>query len=159
RTGDRIDGLSQQIEQLRSRVESIRKPAPAPDLGPLEKKVARVVELSQRVEAMEKRLEPLSGEPTRSDRRLAELDSKLDGRRKGVGVLHDRMEASPKREGSPTAGPDRSGRAGSEASSPAQGSGGPVDSALGRGMSLFREGRYQPASDAFKALAEAHPED
>ena len=59
-------------------MESIPKSAPAPDLAPIEQKVAQVDRLSQQVEAIGKKVDPLSQKSRAGRTRIAELDRKLD---------------------------------------------------------------------------------
>ena len=77
RLDDRINGLSEEYKQLQSRLESIPKPAPAPDLAPIEMKVAQVDRLSRQVEEIGKKLDPLSEQLAKTEHRITELDSKL----------------------------------------------------------------------------------
>src|SRR4029077_2097666 len=60
RLDDRINGLSNQHKELEARIESIDKPAPAPDLAPLDQKVARVDGLSKQFEAIPNQFEAIS---------------------------------------------------------------------------------------------------
>src|SRR5262249_2070705 len=82
RLDDRINSLSDQYKQLESRIESIPKPTPPPDLAPLEQKVARVDGLSQQFEAISRTLEPLPQKIAQDERKIGELDAKLEELRK-----------------------------------------------------------------------------
>ena len=154
-----IGEVSQRLDQLRSRVEELPKPEPPPDLGPLEKKAARVGEFGQRLEAIGKKLDPIPGDLARSERRIAELDAKLDGLRKEMLAVHDRLRARRNREGSSSPGPGGATRPRAEIALPTHETGEPAGPFLEPGVKLFRAGRYQEADKTFKDLLEARPED
>jgi len=159
RLDDRLNSLSDQYKQLQSRIESIPKPAPPPDLAPMEQKVARVDGLSQQVEAIAKALEPLPEKLAQDERKIADLSASLGELRKESRTSGARPEASRNREGSRSAasGPATVETAGSP--SPGSEKGGLVDSALERGASHFREGRYQEAYKVFRNLLQSHADD
>jgi TolA-binding protein len=156
RLDDRLSSLSDQYKQLQSRLESLPKPAPSPDLAPLEAKVARLDGLSQQVEALGKKLDPLPQQLTQYDQRITELDAKLDELRREVTAARERTPASRGREAAarPAQGPSPG-----EGASPSSEKGESVDSALEAGVSRFRDGRYQEAYTAFRRLLQSHPED
>jgi tetratricopeptide (TPR) repeat protein len=159
RLDDRLNSLSDQYKQLQSRIESIPKPAPPPDLAPMEQKVARVDDLSKQVEVISKALEPLPEKITQDERKIEELSASLEDLRKESRTSGGRPEASRNREGARRAA---SGPAAGDASgSPSPGSetGGLVDSALRRGESLFRDGRYQEAYKVFRDLLQSRADD
>jgi hypothetical protein len=159
RVSQQIGEFSRQLERLRSRVEDLPKPEPPPDLGPLEKKAVRVDELSQRLETIGKKLDPLPGNLARSERRIAELDAELDGLRNQMTALHDRLEGARNREGASSPAPGPAARPGPETALPTHEMGGPVGPILEPGVKLFHAGRYQEAYKTFKDLREARPED
>ena len=159
RLDDRINSLSNQHKQLESRIESIPKPAPAPNLASLDQNVARVDGLSKQFEAIpnqfeaiSKVLEPLPQKIAQDERKINELDAKLEELRKD-------SRASRNVEGSPSAASGRSTAQPTGNPSPRSEVGGLVDSALERGESLFREGRYQEAYEAFQNLLQSHSDD
>jgi tetratricopeptide (TPR) repeat protein len=166
RLDDRINSLSNQHKQLESRIESIPKPAPAPDLAPLEQKVARVDGLSKQFdaipnqfEAISKVLDPLPEKIAQDERKIKELDAKLEELRKESRTLGTRPAASRNVEGSPSAASGRSTAQPTGNPSPRSEVGGLVDSALERGQSLFREGRYQEAYKAFQNSLQSDSDD
>jgi TolA-binding protein len=159
RLDDRLNGLSGQYKELQSRIESIPKPAPPPDLAPMEQKVARLDGLSQQVEGIAKALEPLPEKIAQDERKIEDLSARLGELRKESRTSGARPEASRNREGSRSAasGPatvDAAGRP-----SPGSETGGLVDSAIERGASLFREGQYQEAYKVFRDLLQSHADD
>ncbi len=87
---DQCNNLSDQYKQLQARLEKTPKPAPSPDLAPIEEKVARVDPLSQQVEAIGKKLDPLPEQLMQYKNKVTELDTKLDELRKELSVAHDR---------------------------------------------------------------------
>ena len=108
--------LSEDYKQLQSRLESIPKPAPAPDLAPLEMKVAQVDRLSRQVEEVGKKLDPLSEQLAKTEHRITELDSKLVEVRHEVSAAGDHTavargrDASLSRTSGPSASRDDRGR-------------------------------------------------
>jgi tetratricopeptide (TPR) repeat protein len=155
RLDDRINSLSDQHKQLESRIDSIPKPAPAPDLAPLEEKVARVDGLSKQFEAIpnqfeaiSKVLDPLPQKIAQDERQIKELEAKLEELRKESRTAGARPEASGRSTVQPTGSP-----------APLSEVGGLVDSALESGESLFREKRYQEAYKAFQNLLQSHSDD
>jgi tetratricopeptide (TPR) repeat protein len=166
RLDDRINSLSNQHKQLESRIGSIPKPAPPPDLAPLEQKAARVDGLSKQFEAIpnqfeaiSKVLDPLPQKIAQDERKITELDAKLEELRKESRTLSARLEASRKVEGSPSAASGRSTVQPPGSPSRRSEGGGSVDSALERGQTLFREGRYQEAYNAFQNLLQSRSDD
>jgi prefoldin subunit 5 len=166
RLDDRINSLSNQHEQLESRIESIPTPAPAPNLAPLQQTVARVDGLSKQFEAIpnqfeaiSKVLDPLPQKIAQDVRKINELDAKLKELRKESRSLGACPEASRNVAGSSSAASGRSAVQLTENPSPRSEVGGLVDSALERGESLFREGRYQEAYKAFQILLQSHSGD
>jgi TolA-binding protein len=159
RLDDRINSLSNQHKQLQSRIESIAKPAPPPDLAQLEQKVARVDGLSQQFEAISKVLEPLPQKIAQDERKIKELDAKLEELRKESRTFGARSAAPRNVEGSPSAAPGDSTVQRTGSLSPRSEAGGLVDSSFERGESLFRERRYQEAYKAFRNLLQSHSDD
>ena len=163
RLDDRINGLSEEYKQLQSRLESIPKPAPPPDLAPLEMKVAQVDRLSRQVEEIGKKLDPLSEQLAKTEHRITELDSKLVEVRHEVSAAGDHTAVARGRDTSlsrasiPSA--SRDDRA--EGAAPSSGSDKDqsVDTALESGVSRFREGKYREAYDVFHKLIQSHPDD
>ena len=159
RLDDRINSLSDQYKQLQSRLETIPKPSPPPDLASIEQKVARIDELSKQVEAMGKKLDPLPQRLAQDDHKFTELDAKLDELRHEMTASLERPAASRNRGGSPTPSPGRSPAQGAEGASAAAEKGESLDAALEPGVKLFRDGRYREAYAAFRKLLQSHPDD
>src|SRR5262245_13980170 len=63
---DQCNNLSDQYKQLQARLDAVPKPTPASDLAPIEEKVAQVGQLSQQVEAIGKKLDPLPAQLVQS---------------------------------------------------------------------------------------------
>ena len=121
---DQCSNLSDQYKQLQARLDAVPKPTPAPDLAPIEEKVAQVGQLSQQIEAIGKKLDPLPAQLVESEKKVTELDAKLDELRKQVSAAHSRAPADRSRDGSPVSSEK------GEAS---------IDTALEPGVSQFRE--------------------
>ena len=163
RLDDRINSLSEEYKQLQSRLESIPKPAPAPDLAPLEMKVAQVNRLSRQVEEIGKKLDPLSKQLAKTEHRITELDSKLVEVRHEVSAAGDHTAATRGRDTavSRTSGPSSSRDEAAEGAAASSGSDNDksVDTALESGVSRFRAAKYQEAYDVFRKLIQSHPDD
>jgi chaperonin cofactor prefoldin len=158
------NGLSDDYKKLQARLESISKPAPPPDLAPLEEKVAQVGRLSQQVEAIEKRLDPLSGQIAQSENKIADLQAKVDDlHREPVSAARDRTPdrtpAGAMRDRSLSRVDHSSPGEGTESVAPPADRGASVDSTLESGMSRFREQRYKDAYDVFRRLLQSHQDD
>jgi hypothetical protein len=123
---DQCNNLSDQYKQLQARLDAVPKPTPAPDLAPIEEKVAQVGQLSQH------------------EKKVTELDAKLDELRKEVSAAHSRAPADRSRDASPVSSEK------GESS---------IDTALGPGVSQFRRARYREAYDVFQKLEQSHPDD
>ncbi len=141
---DQCSNLSDQYKQLQARLDAVPKPTPAPDLAPIEEKVAQVGQLSQQIEAIGKKLDPLPAQLVESEKKVTELDAKLDELRKEVSAAHSRAPADRSRDGSPVSSEK------GESS---------IDTALEPGVSQFRRARYREAYDVFQKLEQSHPDD
>jgi tetratricopeptide (TPR) repeat protein len=141
---DQYSNLSDQYKQLQARLDAVPKPTPAAELAPIEEKVAQVGQLSQQIEAIGKKLDPLPAQLVESEKKVTELDAKLDELRKEVSAAHSRAPADRSRDGSPVSSEK------GESS---------IDTALEPGVSQFRRARYREAYDVFQKLEESHPDD
>jgi chaperonin cofactor prefoldin len=141
---DQCSNLSDQYKQLQARLDAVPKPTPAADLAPIEEKVAQVGQLSQQIEAIGKKLDPLPAQLVESEKKVTELDAKLDELRKEVSAAHSRAPADRSRDGSPVSSEK------GESS---------IDTALEPGVSQFRRARYREAYDVFQKLEQSHPDD
>lgn len=159
RLEDRINGLSDQYKDVRSRLEAIPRPSPPPDLGPLEQKVARVDEVSQQVEAIGKKLEPLPGKLAQSEQKLAELDAKLEGLHKEMTTAGEHASTPPRRDNSVSRASTRSPRDEAEAAPSASEKGGQWEAAYDTGVGRFADKQYQQAYDVFRRLLQSQPDD
>lgn len=136
-----IDGLKSDLKALQDRIDALPKPAPAPDLGPLN---ARITELSSQTEALAalpKKVDDLDQRLGSFDKTLTALRGDLDTLKSDVKKAH---EASP----APAA-----------AETPKVEDGNVADAAFDQAVGQFKAGKYKEASDAFQKLTEAHPND
>jgi len=115
--------------------------------------------ITSEFEAISKVLDPLPEKIAQDERKINELDAKLEELRKESKTFGARPEASRNVEGSPNAASGRSTAQPTGNPSPRSDVGGLVDSTLERGESLFREGRYQEAYKAFQNLLQSHSDD
>jgi len=140
-------------------MESIPKPAPPPDLAPLEQKIARIDSLAQQVDTIGKKFDPLSQQLMQFEHRFTELNAKLEELRQEVTVIRDRTPTSRSREGTSARAPAPSPREKAENASPASEKGATADSTFESGVSRFRERRYAEAYDIFRRLVQSNPDD
>jgi chaperonin cofactor prefoldin len=141
---DQCSDLSDQCKRLQARLDAVPKSTPAPDLAPIEEKVAQVGQFSQQIEAIGKKLDPLPAQLVESEKKVTELDAKLDELRKEVSAAHSRAPADRSRDGSPVSSEK------GESS---------IDTALEPGVSQFRGARYREAYEVFQKLEQSHPDD
>jgi tetratricopeptide (TPR) repeat protein len=141
---DRIKNLTDQYKQLQARLDAVPKPTPVPDLAPIEAKIAQVGQLSQQIEAIGKKLDPLPAQLVESKKKVTELDAKLDALRNELSAAHSRAPADRSRDGSAVS------------SEKVESS---IDRALEPGVSQFRSARYREAYDVFQKLEQSHPDD
>jgi chaperonin cofactor prefoldin len=175
---NRFNNLADQYKPLQSRLESMPKSAPTPDLAPIEQKVALVDRLSQQVDAIAKKVDPLPQKLEQYERRLTEIDAKLEDLRKEEPAARGRTPRSRDRPVSSTGGDRPSASTGGDRPSPSTGGDRPspiagaeskpsasddkgqsLDSALASGVSLFREKRYGEAYAVFRGLLQSRPDD
>jgi uncharacterized protein YoxC len=156
---DQYNSLSQQNKQLQDRLEAMLKAA-APDLAPIEEKVARVGQLSQQVEAIGKQVAPLHEQVAQYAKKVTELDAKLDEVLREASTAPERVPGRRGREGSPS-GADRAPTSEGPEGAPAatENAGASVDQGLESGIGQFREKRYRDAYRTFRRLLISHPDD
>jgi TolA-binding protein len=163
------NNLADQYKKLQSRVELMPRSARAPDLAPIEQKVAQVDRLSQQLDAIGKKIDPLPQKLEQSERRITELDQKLDELRKQETAARGRRPSDRDRQVPLTGGDHPSPSTGLERPSPAEAAenkpspsddkGQSVDPTLESGVSLFREKRYGEAYAVFRKLLQSQPDD
>jgi TolA-binding protein len=152
----RVDDLTGRLDQLSSRVDAFPKPGPAPDLEPLKAKVAKVDDLTKRVQGVEEKLVDLPGridqegnQITTLTARLEEVNHKVDGLGKEPGA------ASPGSGGTREAMKpvtDTVDRLAKSAVTTAAGT-------LGPGVELFKQKKYKDANDFFSTLGKVDQDD
>ncbi len=177
---DQYNHLADQYKQLQARVESEPKAAPAPDLGPIEQRVAQVDRLANEVDAIGKRVDPLNRRLDEYDSRIKELDQKVDALRTADASMRSRSsngrdrqvtltrsDRIPPPNGPDEPSPDAANRANPPASAgrtdaqptPAEATVGAPDPALGNGVNLFNQKQYSEAYAAFRELLQSRPDD
>jgi hypothetical protein len=153
---DRINVLTDQSKDIQSRLESVSKSSPAPELASLEQKVGRIDGLSQQVEAIGHKLEPLPQQLAQSQQKLKELDGKLDDLRKEMTTARSRAVASPSRDDSASRAPTP-GRGDGAEETPSSSEKG--DSGYESGVRLSRDKHYREAYVIFRRLLQSQPDD
>jgi hypothetical protein len=136
-----VEGLRADLKALQERIEALPKPAPAPDLGPLNTKVDALSKQAEDVSALSRKLDGLG-------QRLGSFDTTLTALRGDVDTL--KTEGKKPAESAPaTAGP--AGRSGEDSKV--------TLAALDQGSELFKSRKYKEANDVFRKLTESNPDD
>ncbi len=133
-----IDGLKADLKTLQDRIEAL-KPAPAPDLAPLNSKLADLSKDTEGLAALPKKVDDL-------DQRLGSFDKTLVALRGELDTFKNELKkpVEPAVTTPDTAKPDDAKVA---------------DAALDQGAGLFKAGKYKEASDAFQKLTGTSPND
>lgn len=141
--GDRIDGLASQLKALESKVDGLSRPAPAPDLKPIQ---ARIDDLARSVAAVA----PVAEKVEKLEGRLAGLEAAVKAAQGEVTALAEEVKKAA------AARPAVAAPAPAAASEPRP-DGTAAD--LDKGIELFKAGKYKEAADAFTKLAESGSKD
>ncbi|HWE37866.1 MAG TPA: hypothetical protein VG406_14955 [Isosphaeraceae bacterium] len=128
---DEVAALSRKVAELRDKVEAMPKPAPAPDLKPIESKLDELAKADAAVADLPKQVGAL-------DEKVAALTKDLDSTKTDLAKVRDQA-AKP---------------AAAAAASPLV-----PDAEMAPAVELFKQKKYQDASTAFTKLAEAYPDD
>ena len=134
-----LDGLKADLKTLQDRIEALPKPTPAPDLGPLNSKIADLSKDTESLAVLPKKVDDL-------DQRLGSFDKTLVALRADV----DSVKNDVKKPAEPAV-------ASTEPAKPADTK--VTDAAVDQGAGLFKAGKYKEASDAFQKLTETSPND
>jgi TolA-binding protein len=152
----RVDDLSGKLDQLRSRVDSLPKASPAPDIEPLKAKVSTVDELSRKVQTLEERLNDLPKRIDQEGNQIATLTARVDEVRNRMDNLRDEAGSANRN----TSGTREAMKPVAETIDElAQAAGEPAGTSFGTGAELFRQKKYKEANDFFSNLVKAEPED
>jgi len=134
-----IDGLRADLKALQDRIEALPKPAPAPDLGPLNSKLADLSKDTESLAVLPKKVDDL-------DQRLGSFDKTLVALRGEIDTFKNELKkpVDPAVTTPDSAKPDDAKVA---------------DAAVDQGAGLFKAGKYKEASVAFQKLTETSPTD
>ena len=134
-----IDGLKADLKTLQDRIEALPKPAPPPDLEPLNSKIADLSKDTESLAVLPKKVDDL-------DQRLGSFDKTLVALRGEIDTFKNEVKkpVEPAATTPEPAKPDDTKVA---------------DAALDQGAGLFKAGKYKEASDAFQKLTESSPND
>jgi tetratricopeptide (TPR) repeat protein len=134
-----IDGLKADLKTLQDRIEALPKPAPAPDLGPLNSKLADLSKGTESLAVLPKKVDDL-------DHRLGSFDKTLIALRGEIDTFKNELK-KPVEPGVTTPEPAKPDDAKV------------ADAAVDQGAGLFKAGKYKEASEAFQKLTESSPSD
>ena len=132
-----VEALAAQVKGLQEKVDGLPKPAPEPDLKPIQGKVD---ELAKSVAAVV----PLTEKIGKIDERLSALDGSLKSVKDDLGELSGEVK---KRAEAPAAKPAEVAAADDTATT------------MSQGAELFKAGKYKEAADVFKKLESANVKD
>jgi TolA-binding protein len=142
-----LDGIKGDLKTLQDRIEAMAKPAPPPDLEPLNTKIDDLAKNNKALAALPKKVDDL-------DHRVGALDKSLAAERDDINALKSEVK---KLSDQGTAASRPESTATSTSSKPEDVN--VSDSALDQGAELFKAGKYKEASDVFKKLTETNPND
>jgi hypothetical protein len=164
---ERLDNLSGQVVDLGKRVDAIPKPRPAPDLKPIEEKLAKLETDAKESEARARRLDGIAGKVekvekdlgnSRSDQKVLEdFQSRIAGLEGQVESIKKDVKDAKKSDGAKqdAAKPSALG----DSSPGGHEMGGPPGPVLGPGVKSFEQGDYREAFEYFNGLTTARLED
>ena len=136
---DEVAALGGKLDGLRTQVESMPKPHPAPDLGPLQAKVDDLATLPTVVSPLSKQVEELSTRVGTMNDALVALKAEVSSIQNGGG---------PRAESAPSSNPEKPVENGAD-----------FGAALKSEIASFRQGNYSQALGAFEKLQKQHPDD
>jgi len=152
----RVDDLSGRLDQLKSRVESLPAPGPAPDMGPLKEKVAAVDDLSKRIQGIEEKLNDLPKKIDQEGNQITTLTARLE-------EVSNRMEGLGKEGGAATRNEGGNRAAMKPVSETinqlAKSAEDTAEGSFGAGAELFKQKKYKEANDFFRTLDKVDPDD
>lgn len=134
-----IDGLKTDLKALQDRIEALPKPAPAPDLGPLNSKLADLSKDTESLAVLPKKVDDLDHRLGSFDKTLVSLRGELDTFKSELKKPAESAVTTPE-----PAKPDNTKVA---------------DAAVDQGAGLFKAGKYKEASEAFQKLTATSPTD
>lgn len=161
----RVNDLADRVDQVETRVASIKEPEPPVDLKPLQQRVARLEGISDRVDTLSGTVDPLAAKADENAQRLAELTKQVDNVDSELTTLQDQVltnekaltastrPASVRTESRPSTtqpgqGEDDNSTSASSSSSSSDSAAAPAT--LERGITLFKQKQYEGARDVLE---------
>lgn len=138
---DEVEAHVRRLDELHKRLAALPAPPPAPDLKPVEAKIAALDKLPDVVAPLPRRLEELGG-------RIGSFDQKLESLRSEISSLQGQVKQAL-RPAAAAPKPDR----------PAAPATAGLGAAMAPASALFQQAKYADALAAFKRLQMAYPED
>jgi hypothetical protein len=153
----RLDDLTGKVDQLRSRLDQLPKPVTQPDLEPLKQQLTALGNLPGKVEALDKRVDVLPTKIDEHGRKITTMMADIDGVRKQVSSLQtDLGTRGVKVDQSSLKSDDRVAETSHETPREIEA---PRSGSLKPGVDLFRQKKYDQASEYFSGLTKADPSD
>jgi TolA-binding protein len=152
----RLDELSGKFDRLQTRVDQLPKALTTRDLEPVYHRLTALEDLSGKVQALDSRVNPLSPKLEEDNRKITTMMADIDGVRKQVTSLQTELETKLKAE-KPSERSDttlvETSRVRPREIEP------PRNVLLQPGIELFRQKKYDQASEAFDSLTRTEPDD
>jgi TolA-binding protein len=152
----RLAELSGKLDQLQSRVDHLPRASTATDLEPLNHRLTAVEDLRGKVQALESRINPLPLQLEDDGRKITTMMADIDGVRKQVASLQTELTTKLKAD-KPSA--KRDTMLAETSHERAREIEPPRKELLQREIDLFRQKKYDQASDAFDSLTRTKPDD
>jgi TolA-binding protein len=137
-----VDALKTELKALQDKIEAMPRPAPPPDLAPINAKIEDLVKNNEPLTVLPKKLGDL-------DSRIAALDQSLAAQRDAIDALKGEVKKTS----------DPATSAGTSATATKPEDVNVADSGINDAVDLFKAGKYKEASEAFKKLTETNPDD
>ena len=152
----RLADLSGKLDQLQSRVDHLPRALTTTDLEPLTHRLTALEDLTGKVQALDSRVNPLPLKLEEDNRKITTMMADIDGVRKQVSSLQTELatklkadKPSVKRDTMPAETADERPREIEP----------PRNVLLQPGIELFRQKKYDQASEAFDSLTRTKPDD
>jgi hypothetical protein len=148
---EKLAGLSDRVDAVTHRLDTLPKPAPPPDLSDLQVRVADLKEATEEIAPLREAIKRVDGRLDEIGQMVHSLGDELHAASSRVGTSRTTSAGNGNGIGRTTT---------TEDIIPAPAPEKPVkEEALERGAELFRQHKYQEALDFFSKLEQNHPDD
>jgi TolA-binding protein len=152
----RLADLSGKLDQLQSRVDHLPRAMTTKDLEPVNHRLTALEDLSGKVQALDSRVNPLPLKVEEDNRKITAMLADIDGVRKQVASLQTELESKLKAERPSVKRDTMLAESSHERPREIEP---PRNVLLQPGIDLFRQKKYDQASEAFDSLTRTNPDD